>query len=242
MIQCILVAIVYTLGILDSRIGGQNIADEPIVVGALTGLVCGDLTTGLIMGAELQLIFMGFVRVGVTSLPNSLAGSILAVAFCLRNGISQEEAIAMSMPVALLFQPLGTIIRTINNIWVPRMEAEADKANTKGMEMYFWFGVATFAIVSFVPMFVAAYLGGDAVEALLGVIPQVILNGMTKASSILPALGIALLMNYVVDSDSIPYVILGFVLSAYLGMDSLSIAAIGLVIALVYYNFKSKKA
>jgi mannose/fructose/N-acetylgalactosamine-specific phosphotransferase system component IIC len=57
----------------------------------------------------------------------------------------------------------------------------------------------------------------------------------------LPALGIALLMNYIIDGESMPYMFLGFVLAAYLGLNSLGVAAIGLIIAVIYYNTVRKK-
>ena len=103
-------------------------------------------------------------------------------------------------------------------------------------------GVLDFAVVYFVPMFIAVYFGSGAVEAVINVIPQVILDGMNKASTMLPALGIALLMNYIVDKETMPYIILGFTLAAFLGMNTLGVSAIGLVIALVYYNANKNKA
>ena len=66
LIQCILVSMVHVLSILDGRILGQNLLNTPIVEATLVGLICGDVQTGLVMGATLQLIFMGFVGIGVT--------------------------------------------------------------------------------------------------------------------------------------------------------------------------------
>ena len=43
---------------------GQNMADQPIVVGTLVGLFLGDLQTGIILGAMLEATFIGVVNVG----------------------------------------------------------------------------------------------------------------------------------------------------------------------------------
>ncbi len=238
LIQCILIALVHVLGILDGRIFGQNLLNTPIVEATLVGIICGDVVTGLTMGATLQLIFMGFVGIGATSLPNSSAGTILAVSFAILSKLEPEAAIALSMPIALLFQPCGIIPRIFNNIWNVKCDEAAEKGDFKAVERYFWYGVCAFAVVYFVPMFLAVYFGSGAVEAIINVIPNVVLAGLNKASSLLPALGIALLMNYIVDKDAIPFMILGFVLAAFMGVSSLGIALIGLAIALVYYNFK----
>ena len=230
LIQCILVSMVHVLSILDGRILGQNLLNTPIVEATLVGLICGDVQTGLVMGATLQLIFMGFVGIGVTSLPNSSAGTILAVAFAIMSHLSADSAIALSMPIALLFQPCGIIPRIINNIWNPKCDAAAERGDFKAIERYYWLGVVVFAIVYFVPMFLALYF------------PEVVMNGLTKASSVLPALGIALLMNYIMDKDATPFIFLGFILAAFLGVSSLGVAGLGAVIAVVYYNMVQRKA
>ena len=240
LIQCILVSMVHVLSILDGRILGQNLLNTPIVEATLVGLICGDVQTGLVMGATLQLIFMGFVGIGVTSLPNSSAGTILAVAFAIMSHLSADSAIALSMPIALLFQPCGIIPRIINNIWNPKCDAAAERGDFKAIERYYWLGVVVFAIVYFVLMFLALYSG--AVETIINFIPEVVMNGLTKASSVLPALGIALLMNYIMDKDATPFIFLGFILAAFLGVSSLGVAGLGAVIAVVYYNMVQRKA
>lgn len=237
-IQSVLIALVYVLGILDGRILGQNLINTPIVEALLVGIILGDIHTSLVMGATLQLIFMGFVGIGVTSLPSSSAGTILAVTFAIMQNLDPDTAIALSMPVALLFQPVNIIPRIINNIYNGRCDAAAAKGDDKAIDRYFWMGEGSFIVCFFVPMFLAVYYGQGPVQAIINAIPAPILAGLTKASSILPALGIALLLNYIFDKRSAPYVFLGFVLSAFLGMDSLGIAAIGAIIAVVYYFSK----
>lgn len=238
LIQCILIASVFVLGILDGRIFGQNLLNTPIVEATLVGLICGDVYTGLTMGATLQLIFMGFVGIGVTTLPNSSAGTILAVAFAILSNLEPNTAITLAMPIALLFQPCDILPRIFNNIWNSKCDAAADRGDYKAIEKYFWAGVLAFAVVFFVPMFCAIYFGSDAVQTVINWIPQIILDGMNKASTMLPALGIALLMNYIIDKQTMPYLILGFTLAAFLGMNTLGVSLLALVISLVYYNTK----
>ena len=45
LIQCILIALVHVLGILDGRIFGQNLLNTPIVEATLVGIICGDVVT-----------------------------------------------------------------------------------------------------------------------------------------------------------------------------------------------------
>lgn len=241
LLQCILVGLLHGLSTLDGRIFGQNLLNTPIVEATLVGLVMGDVQTGLVMGATLQLIFMGFVGIGVTALPNSSAGTMLAVFFAINSDLSANSAIALSMPIAMLFQPCDILPRILNNVWNSRCDKAAAEGNTKKIELYFWMGVATFFIIYFVPMFLATYFGQAPVKAIIDFIPDVVLAGLNKASTILPALGIALLMNYIMDKQSTPYLFLGFVLAAFLDMNSLGIAVIGLIIAVITYHASSNK-
>ena len=111
-IQCLLIAIIYMLGNMDTRFFGANRWNWPICLSAIVGLAAGDLTTGIIMGVELQLIFMGFVNIGMSVMPDAAAGSTLAVSFAILSGLDSSTAIALAMPIALLFQPVLIIEQT----------------------------------------------------------------------------------------------------------------------------------
>ena len=43
------------------------------------------------------------------------------------------------------------------------------------------------------------------------------------------------MMNYIMDKDATPFIFLGFILAAFLGVSSLGVAGLGAVIAVVYY-------
>lgn len=60
---------------------GTSLISRPIVTGLLTGLVLGDVQTGVIMGATLELAFIGSFSVGASIPPDVVTGGILGVAF-----------------------------------------------------------------------------------------------------------------------------------------------------------------
>ncbi|WP_010580783.1 PTS sugar transporter subunit IIC, partial [Liquorilactobacillus vini] len=74
------------------------------------------------------------------------------------------------------------------------------------------------------------YLGSDTVKAILKVIPSFVTNGMNIAAGMLPALGFALLASMLINKKVAPFLLLGFVLSAYMNVPVLGVALIGLVI------------
>ena len=48
---------------------GTCLASRPIVTGVLIGLVMGDLQTGIIVGATLEMVFIGSVTIGAAVPP-----------------------------------------------------------------------------------------------------------------------------------------------------------------------------
>ena len=242
LINCLLVALVYMIGNMDVRYFGAHRINWPIFLAPVVGLVCGDMKTGIIMGVELQLIFLGFVAIGMSTLPDGAAGTTLAVTFAILNGMDANAAIALAMPIALLFQPLQIIKNAgLNflNVWGDKY---AKDANYKGVEWCLRGGNIVSAIFDFVPMFIILFIGAGAVESLIDILPTVVMNCLNKTAEVLPALGIAYLMSYVADGFTLPFVFLGFGLSAYLGMDALGTSLIGGVIAVVYFNVKKQKS
>ena len=65
---------------------GTSLISRPIVTGLLTGLVLGDVQTGVIMGATLELAFIGSFSVGASIPPDVVTGGILGVRHHLRRG------------------------------------------------------------------------------------------------------------------------------------------------------------
>ena len=65
--QAVLIALVAVLTELDGNIFGENKMREPIVTGFLVGLILGDVTKGLMLGAQMQLMWMGATAIGPTA-------------------------------------------------------------------------------------------------------------------------------------------------------------------------------
>jgi PTS system mannose-specific IIC component len=79
--SAILVAVIMFLVKTADHTLGQPLIERPLICGALVGLALGDLQQGIIIGATLELIFLGTITIG-GSVPADLAvGSVLATAF-----------------------------------------------------------------------------------------------------------------------------------------------------------------
>ncbi len=63
---------------------GTSLLSRPIVTGLFTGIVLGDVKTGIIMGATLELAFIGSFSVGASIPPDVVTGGILGTALLLQ--------------------------------------------------------------------------------------------------------------------------------------------------------------
>ena len=85
---------------------------RPIVVAPLTGLILGDLKTGILMGASLESIFMGISAIGGVVPADATMSSLISVAFTILTGASAEEGLAIAMPI-------GTVASSLNTLTTP---------------------------------------------------------------------------------------------------------------------------
>lgn len=215
---------------------GTSLISRPIVTGLLTGLVLGDVQTGVIMGATLELAFIGSFSVGASIPPDVVTGGILGVAFAITSGAGTETALLLGLPIATLTLILKNVYL---GMFIPLLSQKADgyaeRADTRGIErmhLIAGFGLslmlATVVTVSFL-------VGSNAVKSLLDAIPEFIKHGLSVATGIIP-LGFAMLARLLINKKVAPYFFLGFVLMAYLKIPVTGIAILGAIVAVVMVN------
>lgn len=113
-VQAVLLGILGGFGIWDSRVFGLWMIERPLILGPLVGIILGDLQTGIIVGASLELVMMGVVGIGSATPPDTVSGSILATAFAITSGLDISAAVALALPIATLGQLVGIVDRTAN--------------------------------------------------------------------------------------------------------------------------------
>ena len=79
----------------------------------LVGLVLGDLEKGLLVGASLELMSLGLVNIGAAAPLDMNMASIIATAFAILSGSNAETALTIAIPISVLGQMLGILMRTV---------------------------------------------------------------------------------------------------------------------------------
>ena len=194
-------------------------AGSPVFAGFITGLVMGDLKTGLFIGASLQLTVLGVGTFGGASRIDATSGAVLATAFSVAKGIDPEIAIAtIAVPVATLLTYFDILGRMTTTYFAHRVDAAIERFDYKGIERNYLLGAVPWALSRALPVFLALTYGGAYVQSIVDFVEQYkwIANGLTLAGRMLPGLGFAILLHYLPVKRHLHYLALGFGLTAML--------------------------
>ena len=110
LIQALLIALVAALGQAAGDIGGNVMVNRPIVLAPIVGAILGDLQQGLMMGAALELIFLGVVSIGGATPSDANMGSVLGTAFAMSMHQGVEIALALAVPIGILQQMVKYLV------------------------------------------------------------------------------------------------------------------------------------
>ncbi|MBL1228008.1 PTS sugar transporter subunit IIC [Enterococcus sp. BWB1-3] len=232
----ILILCLYTaVGVLD-QISIQIGPYTPLFAAAVTGLMMGDLKTGLEIGATLQLMTLGVATYGGATVPDFLSGAIMGTAYAILSGKGAEYGIGVAVPIGLLLTQLDILGRMTNTFFQHKADKYAEEGNYKGVERCNILGIFPWTISRVIPVFIGLAFGEQVVNVINELIPVWVMNGLKAAGAILPAMGIAILMRYLPIKKYWPYFIIGFVLMAYFAelFSVLGVALVGLALAALY--------
>jgi mannose/fructose/N-acetylgalactosamine-specific phosphotransferase system component IIC len=205
----------------------------PLFVGPVVGLILGDVTTGLIVGMSLQLVWLGLTSIGGTVPPDKIIGTTLATALVIVGRLTYEAALAVVLPAALIGQAFGIAVQTINSFLAHWADRYAREANMGGVTMTMWLGNLLLFLVRFVPVMLALGLGTGAAQSLVASIPEWVTHDIGVGGAILPTVGFALLLILIMKGEMWAWFIIGFILAAVLQLNAIAIAVLGVAAAVV---------
>lgn len=212
---------------------------RPLIAGFGAGIIVGDVQTGMLIGGTLELMALGVYTYGGATIPDFTVGAILGTFFGEAEGF--EVGIALAIPAALLLTQVDILNRFLNFIFVHQADAYAEEGNVKGFErMMRIFSHMIWGLSRAIPVFLAVQFGQDAVKSVSTFFENNpwFNQGISVTGGILPALGFAMLLKILPVEKYPAFLMLGFVLFAYLGVPLVGIALAALATALVYQQLK----
>ncbi|MCD3437519.1 PTS mannose/fructose/sorbose/N-acetylgalactosamine transporter subunit IIC [Streptococcus equi subsp. zooepidemicus] len=241
-------------------------AGSPVFAGFISGIIMGDVQTGLWIGGSLQLMVLGVGTFGGASRIDATSGAVIATAFSVAQGIEPELAIStIAVPVAALLVYTDILGRFSTTFFAHRIDRHVENFNYRGIERDYLMGAVPWALSRALPVFLAVSLGGGVVDTVVKFIDHYewLANGLTLAGKMLPGLGFAILLHYLPVKRNLHYLALGFGLTAMLttiytnlqiaggalagiakdfnaapfkGLPMIGIAIIGLALATLHYK------
>ncbi len=243
MYEAFIVGLILALCWTIEKMGGTPMVIRPLVVSPLVGLALGDVTSGLVMGAALELVFMGAMQIGAAVPPDVLVGAGLGTAFAIMSGQGTEVAITLGLPISILAQSIKVVIFIVRSWFMDFAVKLAKDANIRGLHLLNFGGLMLQSLMYFLVAFFAILVGAPAVSAFVENIPEVLMRGLQVAGGLLPAVGFALLLQPMMNSKNFLYYLVGFVATAYMQLPVLAVTIIGVMVAfIVVYENRSKTA
>lgn len=227
---------------------GFAVLYRPLVAGTLVGIVMGRPLEGMMIGANINVLYLGWISTG-GSLPGDpgLAG-YLGTALALSGGLDVNQALALAAPLGLLGSLTWALRMSTCSIFAHIADLYAARGNIRGVALAnSVFPQPFLFVIHAVPVALAAWLGSTAVAQVLDWIAQNagwVMQGLYVASGMLSALGIALNLRFLFRGSLFPYFFIGFLVASLVGggeINLLVFAIIGMCVAFLHVLFTAEK-
>lgn len=215
---------------------------RPMVVAFFAGIVLGDVQLGVECGAVAELSYLGLLTVGGTVPPDPLMAGMMTVVLAYTSGVSADTAVGLSLPFALLAQWLGIFFNTVYVYIAHKCDEYAAEANVKAFNRIVMAGLFIRAATTGVVVFLCSYALQGPIQTFVNAFPTWLTDGLEIAGSMLPAVGLGMLLMVMLKSDNIAYLLLGFIMATFLDMPNvLPVAIVGGCLAWINYSHQKKE-
>jgi fructoselysine/glucoselysine PTS system EIID component len=235
----LLITLIVMFGHMEDFLGAA-LFSRPLVLGPLVGLVLGDLTQGIIIGATLELIFMGNIKVGAAIPPDVITGGVLGTAFAIMSGKGPAIALALAIPISILAEMVISGLFVFRPMFNSRFNSYAENGDYRKIERLHVASGLLKPLMMGILTFLALELGDNVMKSFLDSIPPWVQSGLQVAGNMLPAVGFALLMNLMFNQKVAAWFFLGFILASYLKLPMIAIGGLGVIFALIITGITHK--
>ena len=229
---------------------GNYTLGRPLVGGLICGLIMGDVATGIIAGAAIQIVYIALITPGGAVAADvraiSYIGVPLSIIAITNMGLTGAKATSMATALGSTVGTLGTVLMygtaTMNLIWQHIGWKAVDEG--KFHKLYLvdmglpWI---SHLVCSFLPTFIICLVGADMVELIKTALPMdgIPMKTIFTVGSLLPCVGIAILLKQIIakGTDFIPFFV-GFALAAALGINLVVTTIIAAMFAYLSYQIK----
>lgn len=211
---------------------------EPVMAGFWVGLIFGDPVQGTMIGATINVSYMGWISAGGANASDLYWAGLLGTFVAIKGGMNIEQSVAFAVPVGLLGNYVHVAYMTLASFWPQRMDKYAELGDYKKIRILQALGGPSIVVaLRALPIFLITLFGSEYIQILISSLPVWAMNGLSSVGKLLPALGMSMLFKFMYKKDALPFFVLGFAIAAYTGMtDLLLYAIIGVAFAFILIN------
>ena len=214
---------------------------RPLIACTLTGLILGDMTTGIIIGGTLEMIALGWMNIGAAIAPDAALASVISTILVVAGHQDVAAGIAIAMPLAAAGQVLAIICKTVSVVFQHKADSYAEEGNLFGIDLCNYGALLLQGLRVGIPaLLVAMTIGTGAVQDMLNAIPPVITGGLQVAGGFIVVVGYAMVINMMRAGYLMPFFYLGFVTAAFTNFNLVALGVIGAVMAILYIQLSPK--
>ena len=204
----------------------------------IVGAVLGDMPHAMMIGASLQLIYLGVIAAGGNQPTDPCLAAYVAIPVAMASGLNTNAAVALAVPVGLLGVQISNLLYLAAGFFAQKADVYAEKGDAKGMIGWSIVGVGLMRLICFASLLtVALYFGSGALQGVLDDIPKFVTNGLTAMGACLPAVGFAIIANLISKPKFIPFFFAGFFLIQYTKIGTIPLLMMGAFITFLYVTF-----
>lgn len=237
------IVLVFLVGCLS---GMGSVLDEfqthrPLIACTLTGLVLGDMTTGIMVGGTLEMMALGWMNIGAAMAPDAALASIISTILVVAGKQDIGAGIALAIPLAAAGQVLTIVVRTITVAFQHAADKAVKTGNLSTITFVHLSALLLQAMRIAIPAaIVAATVGTDAVQSMLDSIPEVVTGGLNVAGGMIVVVGYAMVINMMRAPHLMMFFFLGFVVAAFTQFNLVALGVLGVALAYFYIQMHPK--
>ena len=240
-----------TIAALGTTVGNYTL-NRPLIASLFVGLILGDVKGAIQVAIPMQVIYIALVTPGGTVAADlravSYIGIPLAYATIKSQGLALDSEAAKGIAGAMgaFVGTVGTVqfygTAMANLVWQHIGWAELDKGNFKILDsVETWMPLISHFFISFIPVMLIDRFGSQAVYSFREALPMDswYMKALFTVGSLLPAVGMAILLNSVVTKPTdLIFFVFGFALAKSMGLTLIAATAVGAVFAFINYQMK----
>lgn len=247
--QIILIALFIYLGSIGSIVGntfGWYTLGRPLIASFVVGVIMQDVNAAMVVGIPLQIMYMGNVTPGgAVAWDLSYATYIgTAGALVFGQGMDATGLIGLGVVFAGIGGLVGQLMWNVSyalNLPLNRIAQKyAEEGNTKKMYVP---NVVFGQLIGFACRFIPAFIVLSSMTAVSGqadfatLIPGWVTTTLSVFGGMMASLGMGIILSFLLKKQyHFAIFIAGFILVTYFQLNTMAVAVVGIITAVLYYN------